>query len=171
MKTMKSIFGLTFILLVSLSACNKTGPTQSLDEMIATAEKVVDAVTVEQLMQKLDEGEMIMLIDVREPNEFNPGYIPGAVNIPRGVIEFKIGNEDFWDAAMLYMPEKNEEIIVYCKKGKRSLLAGQTLKKLGYTNVTYVEGGWKKWELTYPDVVEKNLDAMGHDDGGEVGGC
>ena len=171
MKTMKSFFGLILILLVSLSACNNAGPTQSLDEMVVAAKKVVDAVTVEQLMQKLDNGDMIMLIDVREPNEFNAGYIPGAVNIPRGVLEFKIGNEDFWDAAMLYMPEMTEEVIVYCKKGKRGILAGQTLKKLGYTNVTYIEGGWKKWELTYPDLFEKNLDAMGHDDGGEVGGC
>jgi len=171
MKTMKSFFGLMLIFLVSLSACNNAGSKQSLDEMVAAAKKVVDAVTVEQLMQKLDNGDMIMLIDVREPNEFNAGYIPGAVNIPRGVLEFKIGNEDFWDAAMLYMPEMTEEVIVYCKKGKRGILAGQTLKKLGYTNVTYIEGGWKKWELTYPDLFEKNLDAMGHDDGGEVGGC
>jgi rhodanese-related sulfurtransferase len=170
MKTMKSIFGIAILLLTMLSACNRVGP-QNLDEMIVEAKKHVDAITAEQLKEKLDNGDMILLIDVREPSEFNAGYIPGSVNIPRGVIEFKIGNEAFWDAAFLYLPEKDEEIIAYCKKGKRGLLAAETLKKLGYTNVTYLDGGWKKWELTYPDIFEKNLDAMGHDDGGEVGGC
>jgi len=72
---------------------------------------------------------MILLIDVREPNEFNAGYIPGSVNIPRGVLEFNIDNEAFWDAAFLYLPEKEEEIIVYCKKGKRGMLAGENFKK------------------------------------------
>ncbi len=170
MKTIKTTFGIAVLFIAMLSACNQVGP-QSLDEMIAVAQKNVDATTVEQLNEKLDNGDMILLIDVREPNEFNAGYIPGSVNIPRGVIEFKINNEAFWDAAFLYLPEIDEEIIVYCKKGKRGLLAGETLKKLGYKNVTYLDGGWKKWELTYPDIFEKNLDAMGHDDGGEVGGC
>ena len=88
-----------------------------------------------------------------------------------GVIEFKINNDAFWEEAMLYMPEKNEEIIVYCRKGKRSILAAQTLQQLGFTNVTFVTDGWKKWELTYPLIFEKNLEQMGHDSGGEVGGC
>ena len=171
MKTIKSIFGISILFVVLLSACNNAGPVQSVDEMVASAQKNVDGITVEQLMEKLDNGDMILLIDVREPNEFNAGYIPGSVNIPRGVIEFKIDNEAFWDAAFLYLPETDEEIIVYCKKGKRGILAGETLKKLGYTKVSYLDGGWKKWELTYPDLYEKNLDAMGHDDGGEVGGC
>ena len=127
--------------------------------------------TAEQVKEKLDNGDMILLIDVREPNEFNAGYIPGSVNIPRGTLEFKIGNEAFWDAAFLYLPETTEEIIVYCKKGKRGTLAAETLKKLGYENVTYIDGGWKEWEMNYPLLYEKNLDAMGHDDGAESGGC
>jgi rhodanese-related sulfurtransferase len=170
MKTFKSIIGIAVFLLMVLSSCDHVGP-QSLDEMIAEAKEHVDGITVEQLKEKLDNGDMILLIDVREPHEFNAGYIPGSVNIPRGVIEFKIGNEAFWDAAFLYMPEKEEEIIVYCKKGNRGLLAAETLKELGYKSVTYLEGGWKKWELTYPDVQEKNLDAGAHEQEEEVGGC
>lgn len=171
MKTVKSIFGLTLLALIMLTvSCNNVG-VQSVDEIVASAKETVKPIVVEDLMAKLENGDMILLIDVREPSEFNAGYIPGSVNVPRGVIEFKIGNEAFWDAAMLYMPEKEEEIVVYCKKGSRGILAAQTLEKLGYTNVTFIEGGWKKWELTYPSMFEKNLDAGAHDSGGEVGGC
>lgn len=171
MKTIKSILGATAILLILVTGCQHAEFNQNLDQMVTTAMQSVDAVTVDQLKEKLDNGDMILLIDVREPNEFNAGYIPGSVNIPRGVLEFKIDNEAFWDAAFLYLPEKDEEIIVYCKKGKRSILAGETLKRLGYKNVTYIDGGWKNWEMNYPLIYEKNLDAMGHDDGGEAGGC
>lgn len=171
MKTIKSIFGAAVILLVMTTGCQHAEFNQTLDQMVATAQQSVDPVTVEQVYEKLDNGDMILLIDVREPNEFNAGYIPGAINIPRGVIEFKMNNEVFWDGAFLYLPEKGDEIIVYCKKGKRGTLAAETLKKLGYENVTYIDGGWKNWEMNYPLLYEKNLDAMGHDDGDESGGC
>lgn len=158
------------VLLTGYSCSNNQGIT-TVDDMVLSATQNTKAITVEELKQKIDDGEMILLLDVREPNEYNAGYIPGALNIPRGVLEFRIDNEKFWEEAMLYMPLPEEEIIVYCKKGKRSILAAETLQRLGYSNITYVDGGWKKWEMTYPLIYEKNLDANAHDDGGEVGGC
>lgn len=157
-------------MLISYSCGESTGDVTA-DELVQAASLKTKSITVDQLKNKIDEGEMILLVDVREPNEYNAGYIPGALNIPRGVLEFKINNEKFWEEAMLYMPLPDEEIIVYCRKGKRSILAAETLQRLGYKNVTYVTDGWKKWELTYPLLQEKNLDNLHHDDGGEVGGC
>ena len=170
MRRFKSIFGILIFASVLVS-CNQKMSFQNVDQLVAEAEKSVECISVEQLMEKTDNGDMILLIDVREPNEHNAGYIPGALNIPRGVLEFKIGNEKFWEAEMLYMPEKDEELILYCKKGSRSILAVQVLEQLGYKNVKYLDDGWKKWEMTYPLIYEKNLDVMSHDDGGEVGGC
>lgn len=164
----KMVFVVAIFALVS---CNNQTSINGVDDLVSQALTTTNSLAVEQLMTKIDNGDMILLIDVRESNEFNAGYIPGSVNIPRGVLEFKIANEDFWEAAMLYMPLKDEEIIVYCKKGHRSVLAAAVLQELGYSNVTYLEDGWKKWELTYPLIYEKNLDHNTHDEGGEVGGC
>jgi rhodanese-related sulfurtransferase len=158
------------VLAVSLS-CNQSASYNGVDEMVENALRKVEAVTVEELKSKIDNGDMFLLIDVREPNEFNAGYIPGSLNIPRGTLEFKIANEDFWEAEMLYMPEKDEELVLYCKKAKRSILAAETLKRMGYKNVTYLEDGWKHWEMTYPLIYEKNLDQMHHEEEEEVGGC
>jgi rhodanese-related sulfurtransferase len=64
-----------------------------------------------------------------------------------------------------------KEIIVYSRKCRRGIVAAYTLELLGYTNVKYLDGGWKKWELTYPLEYEKNLDQMKHEEHADEGGC
>lgn len=152
-------------------ACSKTETFTSADEMVEAASKSINTITVEELKVKIDSFEMFNLLDVREPEEHNHGFIPGSVNIPRGTLEFNIANEAFWESTGFYYPEKTELFVLYCKKGSRSILAAQTLKQMGYDNILIIEGGWKQWELTYPLLQEKNLDAVSHDSGGEVGGC
>lgn len=172
MKT-KNIFKFAAFALFGLmiTACGSSNKTfENVDELIASVSPNVTEITVEDLHQKIEEGEMIILIDVRGLNEFNPGYIPGAVNIPRGLLEFNVLNDEFWENQFLYPPLKTDEIVVYCKKGSRGLLAADVLQKFGFENVKYLKGGFKKWELTYPDEQLKNLDQV-HDGGAEVGGC
>jgi rhodanese-related sulfurtransferase len=117
--------------------------------------------------------EIYTLIDVRQEIENYYGYIPGSVNIPRGSLEFQIGKQEYWDNAGLYMPEKEEIIVLYCKKGDRGILAAETLTKMGYTNVKALDGGWKEWEVSYPDLYEKNLEKLGGHSSEPVssGGC
>ena len=76
-----------------------------------------------------------VLLDVREPNEWNLGRIPGAVHIPRGTLETKVEQTIPRDA----------KIIVYCAGGNRSALAADTLQQMGYTDVASMAGGWKDW--------------------------
>lgn len=160
------IIGLAFLL-----ACEKTESYSSVDEMVEQASKDIEKLTVEKLKTKIDSFEMFNLIDVREPGEHNHGYIPGSINIPRGTLEFNISNEDFWESTGFYYPEPTELFVVYCKKGSRSILAAESLKKLGYNNILILEGGWKKWELSYPLLQEKNLELESHGGQEEVGGC
>ncbi len=150
-------------------SCEKS--YEGVDQMVAQAKTGINEIAVADFKAKYDNFEPFVLIDVRTESEHNHGYIPGAVNIPRGVLEFRIAKQDYWDNAGLYMPGKDEEIIIYCKKGQRGALAAETLRKMGYTNVKNLEGGWKNWEMNYPLEYEKNLEDAGHGGGGEVGGC
>ncbi len=171
MKT-KNIFKIVAFDLIGLmiTACSTKESYQNVDELLAQVAPNVTEMSVQELHQLFDDGEIIVLIDVREPNEFNPGYIPGAVNIPRGLIEFNVLKDEFWENKFLYPPLKTDLIVVYCKKGYRGLLTAEVLQKFGFENVKWLKGGFKAWELSYPDEQLKNLEQV-HDTGGEVGGC
>jgi rhodanese-related sulfurtransferase len=156
------------------SSCDRVKHFATPEQMVKHALKIVKTITVQELNELMDSEEIYTLIDVRQKSEHYYGFIPGSLVIPRGSIEFLIGNEDYWEEEGLYMPLKDEKIILYCRKGNRGTLAASTLMQLGYDNVFTLDGGWKNWELTYPDLTEKDLDmlsgggAEAHDDGG---GC
>ena len=88
-----------------------------------------------------------LIVDVREPGEFADGYVPGAINVARGLIEFTI-----WEH--IGFPDKtdmNKQITLYCATGGRCALAAKTLKDLGLTNVTSVDMRFENWvKAGYP---------------------
>ena len=77
-----------------------------------------------------------LLIDVREPDEFAAGHVPGAVNVPRGMLEFRIAD---------LQPDGNAPVLVYCKTSGRAALSCQSLASLGYTQLRSVAGGFDQW--------------------------
>ena len=90
----------------------------------------------------MDQGESIVLIDVREESEFAAGHIPGAIHVSKGVIERDIET---------VVPDPNTEILLYCGGGFRSALSADNLQRMGYQNVVSVDGGWRGWtESQYP---------------------
>ena len=96
----------------------------------------------------------------------------GAVHIQRGVLEFRIKKESFWEGEMLYMPKTDELIIICCKSGKRGSLATVTLQSMGFTNVKNLSGGYLAFKEAYPDAVEIPEGADVPAEGGEDdGGC
>lgn len=104
-------------------------------DLVAEAKKDITVVDVAAAKGIFDKGGAIFL-DCREPKEFKSGHIPGAMNIPRGLLEFKIGKK---------ISDKNKEIVIYCKKGGRGCLAAFNLVRMGYKNVKNLDGGWKAW--------------------------
>jgi rhodanese-related sulfurtransferase len=91
--------------------------------------------------------ETSLVLDVREPSEYAAGHLPGAFNIPRGVLEFKIGSHpDFQD-------KQDAHIIVYCQSGGRSALAADALNKMGFNNAVSMAGGFKAWTDNGNEVI------------------
>jgi molybdopterin/thiamine biosynthesis adenylyltransferase/rhodanese-related sulfurtransferase len=78
-----------------------------------------------------------VVLDVREPDEYEQGALPGALHIPRGHLESQIENK---------VLDRDTPIVAYCAGGTRSAFAADTLQQLGYTNVSSVVGGFNKWK-------------------------
>jgi len=91
----------------------------------------------------------IVLVDVREKNEWNEGYIPGAIHVPRGFLELQIEEA---------VPDKSKTVVLYCAGGVRSLMAGKTLQEMGYGKAISMSGGFGGWKgLGYPFVQPRTL--------------
>ena len=123
---------LPFVLsLMLLSSCGNAGSSSSGYRQISMDEAV-------KIMR--DEKDYIIL-DVRRPDEFAEGHIPGAINVP---------NEEIGTAEISELPDKSQLILVYCRSGRRSKEASEKLVKLGYTNVVEFGG-----ILDYKGEIEK----------------
>ena len=100
------------------------------------AKKEIREIDAAELRRMQQAREDFALIDVREPEEFSRGAIPGAAPIPRGVLELNIDQ---------VTADKNKNIVLYCGGGSRSALAAQSLKKMGFKNVISLAGGYRGW--------------------------
>jgi rhodanese-related sulfurtransferase len=80
-----------------------------------------------------------LLIDVRDGDEYRQSHIPHAMNISRGLLEFKFSNDPTLD-------NRGLGIVLYCKNSGRSALAAKALKEMGYRNVQIIEGGFEAWQ-------------------------
>ncbi len=155
---------LLFFLLGILSCKNETQETKVTEpeqetvviknskDLVAATIKEIDQITPEQLKSEA-QNEGTYIIDVREKGEFDTGNIPGSVLIPRGLLEFRIGSNDFWKSNNLEMPHKGQKIIIYCAHGARGSLATKSLNQLGYKNVVNLEGGFHDWEEDFPEDI------------------
>ena len=116
----------------------------SMMELVAAAKQQIREVDVAEATALLDNS---LVLDVREPAEYAAGSLPGAVNIPRGVLEFKI------DGHPVFQGRQEAEILVYCLTGGRSALAVESLQKLGWCHCVSLAGGFSAWQQAGGTVV------------------
>ncbi len=96
----------------------------------------VNELNVEEARARLAQNPAAQLIDVREESEWAKGHAQGARHLSKGVIERDIEAQ---------IPDKSTEVILYCGGGFRSILAAEVVQRMGYTNVTSMDGGWRAW--------------------------
>ncbi len=126
----------------------------SVKELVANTRKQIKTVDMATFKSIVDSKAPVLIVDVREPEEYAEGHVPGAVNVPRGLLEFAIWNE-------VGFPDKtdmNRQMYLYCKTGGRCTLATKTLQDLGFTNVKAVVMQFADWKKAgYPIVAEKAM--------------
>lgn len=111
-------------------------------QIVQEAKIVVRESTVDEVKARLDRGETLCLVDVREESEWTRDRLPGAIHLSKGVIERDIEHR---------LPDTETEIILYCGGGFRSALAAVSLQQMGYTNVLSMAGGIREWRAkNYP---------------------
>lgn len=107
------------------------------EKIVDEARAQIKEIDPQEVKRMLEEEEDFTLIDVREADEHAKGIIPGAVKLPRGILERDIQQ---------VTTDKNRKIVLYCGGGYRSALAAVNLQKMGYTNVISMDGGWRGWQ-------------------------
>ncbi len=114
-------------------------------KLVDEARKRIKQTTPEEIKARLDKGEKLLIVDTREDNEWEKGHIAGAIHLGKGIIERDIE---------VKIPDKSQEIILYCGGGFRSALSADNLQKMGYTRVVSMDLGWRRWkQLGYPTEV------------------
>jgi rhodanese-related sulfurtransferase len=106
-------------------------------KLVNDSKSRIREVTVDETRERMQSGNGVRLIDVREDNEWEVAHAAGAEHIGKGIIERDI------EATV---PDKATEVILYCGGGYRSALAADVLQQMGYTNVFSMAGGWKAWQ-------------------------
>jgi rhodanese-related sulfurtransferase len=104
--------------------------------LVNDAKSRVREVSVDDVRARRERGDKFRLLDVREDDEWRAGRAAGAEHLGKGIIERDIVGS---------VPDKDEELILYCGGGFRSALAADALQRMGYRRVLSLAGGWKAW--------------------------
>lgn len=105
-------------------------------DLVAQAKQQINEVHLDHAPEAIAQADL--LIDVREPAEFDSGHLQGAINIPRGLLEFTLsGTPEYGD--------RDLNIVIYCKTSGRAALAALSLKEMGYANIISFDGGFDAW--------------------------
>jgi rhodanese-related sulfurtransferase len=118
--------------------------------IVSDAKQRIREFSIDEYRARVAQGEKFVLVDVREDREWDKGHLPGAIHMSKGVIERDIEST---------LPDKSLPIVCYCGGGFRSALACDNLQKMGYTNVTSLDGGFRGWSGKGLPVVTESDDS------------
>ncbi|RMF97915.1 MAG: rhodanese-like domain-containing protein [Gammaproteobacteria bacterium] len=133
--------GWILVLVGLLAACGQPG-----------ADAGQAPITVQALAERLDRGDAPLILDVRTPEEYAAGHIPGAVNIPHTELAERLAELG---------ADRNREIVVHCRSGKRAALAEGILRRAGFNRVRDLEGHFLGWSEAGLPIVAAAPDAVG----------
>jgi len=131
-----TIILISFLFVITATKVPVFASGKTVPQIIGEAKSQITVVTVEEIKNDISSGKNFVLLDVRTSEEFKAGHLPKGINIPRGTLEFLIGK---------FHPNKDTEMVLYCRTDARAALCTNSLKEMGYTNVKNLKGGFKAW--------------------------
>ncbi len=137
---------------------------KTFSQLVAESSKNVDEIFPWDLENRLDNPPM--LLDIREPYEFDAMHVKDSFNVPRGILE-NACEYDFEETVPELVEAREQEIIVICRSGNRSVFAVEVMQKMGYKNVVSLKTGlrgWVDYELPLVDANEQEVDEDEADD-------
>ena len=138
---------------------------KTFDQLVAEAAGYITELMPWDLAEKLEHSQPL-IVDVREPSEFNAMHISHSHNIPRGILE--AASEAGYDETHPELSNaRDKEVIVICRSGKRSHLAAYTLHQLGFTQVASLKTGLRGWNDFDQPMVDQNNHPVDGDDAEE----
>lgn len=114
-------------------------------DLVAQAKTTIREVPLQDADAAIQQADV--LIDVREADEFAAGHLPGAVLVPRGLLEFKLSGTPA-------LSSRDLKVVLYCKTSGRAALAAQAMQAMGYLNVNSIAGGYDAWAAAGKPVVK-----------------
>jgi len=116
--------------------------TEGFLKVVNDAKSRIRETTVDVVRRRQQQGDSFTLIDIREDHEWAQGRVAGAIHMGRGILERDIESA---------IPDHGTDIVLYCGGGFRSALSADMLQRMGYTNVSSMDGGIRLWrERGYP---------------------
>ena len=113
-------------------------------QLVDEARLAVPEIAAEETYEQFQQGKIAILVDVREAGEWEKGHVPGAVHIPRGLLEW-MSDATYANHEPRLTNCTQQPVVVMCASGGRSLLAAQTLRAMGYRDVASLAGGFTGW--------------------------
>jgi rhodanese-related sulfurtransferase len=147
--TMRTIQFILILLAATylISGCGQVDQTVygSVDKMVMEHQKDAPFITADRLNQCVQEAQPgVKIVDVREPDEFIAGHIPGAVNVPRGILEFSD-----------LISNRRDHLVIYSNHENRSSLSVANLKLTKHRKVSVLKGGFEGWKTQFPESIQE----------------
>ena len=117
---------------------------KGLSDFVREARERIQEVRAEELDEMIENHDDLLILDVREPQEYAAGHIPGALHVPRGMLEVAADPQSKGRVEALAAAQ-NRTLVTYCATGGRSAMAADTLKQMGFDKTYSLAGGLAAW--------------------------
>ncbi len=132
------------------------------NDLVAESAKNVTEIFPWDLEERLTENPSLLLLDIREPYEYDAMHIKNSLNVPRGVLETAC-EWDYEETVADLVNSRDKEVVVACRSGNRSIFVCEVMQKLGYSNVVSLKTGLRGWSDYEQALYNKNNEEVDED--------